>query len=460
MGRGVLDERARRSVIAQKRDLVVRESGIKEWAKTGAGGVQKRYRASVPATGYVPRLADARLEELFAELPALLIVGPRAAGKTTTARRHARSVVRLDREAEAGAFRADPDVALRALATPVLLDEWQAVPGVLGAVKRAVDDEAGAGRFLLTGSVNADLDAQTWPGTGRLVRMQMYGLTVREMNGRPAGRPFLDRLARTDLDELAPAPDAPDLLGYVELALRGGFPEAALRLADASRRAWLEGYIDQLLTRDVEALYDQRDPRLLRRFFEALALNTAGMAENKTIYEAAGIDRKTAVAYERLLTNLLVLDTLPAWASNRLSRLVKTGKRYLTDPSLIGAALRLDAAAVLHDGDLLGRILDTFVVAQIRSEAELSQSRPRLHHLRDRAGRHEVDLVAELPANGVVAIEIKATAAPKAPDGRHLVWMRDQLGERFLAGAVLHTGPRPFQLAERVFALPICTLWA
>lgn len=74
---------------------------------------------------------------------------------------------------------APPDVALRALATPVLLDEWQAVLGVLGAVKRAVDDETGAGRFLLTGGVQADLDAQTWPGTGRLVRVQMCGLTAR-----------------------------------------------------------------------------------------------------------------------------------------------------------------------------------------------------------------------------------------------------------------------------------------
>jgi len=429
-------------------------------AKAGTRGPQKRYGETVSAAGYVPRLADARLGELFAELPALLIAGPRATGKTTTARRHARTVVRLDSEAEAGAFRADPDVALRALATPVLLDEWQAVPSVLGAVKRAVDDERGAGRFLLTGSVNADLDMQTWPGTGRLVRVQMYGLTVRELTGEPSGQPFLDRLARADIDALAPSTDPPDLLGYVELALRGGFPEATLQLAPASRRAWLEGYIDQLLTRDVEALSGRRDPRLLRRYFEALALNTAGMADGKTLYDAAGIDRKTALAYERLLMNLLVLDTLPAWASNRLSRLAKTGKRYLVDPSLIAAALRLDATAVLRDGDLLGRILDTFVVAQIRPEVELSPSRPRLHHLRARDGGHEVDLVAELQANRVVAIEIKATAAPKAADGRHLVWMRDQLGDRFLAGAVLHTGPRPFQLAERVFALPICTLWA
>jgi predicted AAA+ superfamily ATPase len=83
----------------------------------------------MPTPDYVPRLAEARLEELFAELPAVLIAGPRATGKTTTARRHARTVVRLDVDTEARAFEADPDAALRALPTPVLLDEWQAVPG-------------------------------------------------------------------------------------------------------------------------------------------------------------------------------------------------------------------------------------------------------------------------------------------------------------------------------------------
>jgi uncharacterized protein len=416
----------------------------------------------VASPEYLSRLADARLQELFSELPALLVTGPRATGKTTTARRHADTVVRLDVESQARAFQADPDVALRALPTPVLLDEWQAVPGVLGAVKRAVDDEAGAGRFLLTGSVRADLDAPTWPGTGRLVRMRMYGLAVRELLGRPTGepfQPFLDRLARADVEAFGAPRDPPDLLGYVELALRGGYPDAALHLSGAARRAWLEGYLEQLLTRDVELLGGARDPRLLRRYFEALALTTAGVAREKTLYEAAGIDRKTAIAYERLLANLFVLDTLPAWSTNRLSRLARAGKRYITDASLVAAALRLDEVAVLRDGDLLGRILETFVLAQIRPEVELSRSRPRLHHLRARDGAHEVDLIAELPAGRVLAVEIKASSAPGPADARHLRWLQERLGDRFLAGAVLHTGPRPFRLAERIFALPISALW-
>ena len=208
---------------------------------------------------YRPRLVDQLIAELFGELPALLLTGPRATGKTTTAIRYAKSVVRLDREAEAVAFRADPDAALRSLEEPILLDEWQVVPAVLGALKRAVDAAPRPGRFIVTGSVRADLEGDTWPGTGRLVRVPMFGMTVREIDGAALGTGFLDRLARREF-ALEVQSDPPDLLAYVELALRGGFPEPALRLSGTARERWLESYVEQLLTRDVEQLAGRRDP--------------------------------------------------------------------------------------------------------------------------------------------------------------------------------------------------------
>jgi predicted AAA+ superfamily ATPase len=412
------------------------------------------------AAKYTERLIDPRLRRLFAELPALLITGPRATGKTTTAARLARTVVRLDRAADAAAFEADPDAALRAQPEPVLLDEWQAVPGVLGAVKRAVDDDARPGRFLLTGSVRADLEAQTWPGTGRVVRIRMYGLTERELAANVSDESFFDRLAAASIDPFKVPEDRPDLLGYVERALRGGYPEPALSLSAEARAAWLSGYIEQLITRDAESVAGDRDPRRLRRYFEALALNTAGQPEHKTLYDAAQINKGTAHAYDSLLANLFILDSLPAWATNRLRRLTKTPKRYLVDAALAGAALGLEAPAVLRDGDLLGRVIATFVTAQLRAELELSPYPPRLHHLRDKDGRHEIDLVAELRGDRVLAIEIKATAAPTEADARHLAWLRSALGDRFLAGAVLHTGPGLFQLADRIAAIPICAIWS
>ena len=407
---------------------------------------------------YRERAADHLIGELIAEVPALLVVGPRATGKTTTASRHVATTVRLDRPGEAAAFQADPDSALRGLREPVLLDEWQAVPEVLGAVKRAVDATPKPGRFLLTGSVRADLDAPTWPGTGRLMRVPLFGLTVAEQRGRPSTAPLLDRLARGD--PLGVPRDAPDLRGYVELALQSGFPEAALSLSGRTRGRWIESYLDQLLTRDAMHVAGPRDPAKLRRYFEAYALNSAGLVEDKKLLEAAGLNRKTALAYEQLLLNLMVIDHAPAWTSNRLKRLVRSPKRYLVDPALVAGILRLDADAILRDGDLLGRVLDTFVAAQLRAELAIAECRPRLYHLRQEQGRHEIDLLAELSATRVIGIEIKASAAPRSDAARHLIWLRDQLGQRFVRGVVLHTGPRAYELDERILAAPIATLWA
>ena len=103
--------------------------------------------------------------------------------------------------------------------------------------------------------------------------------------------------------------------------------------------------------------------------------------------------------------------------------------------------------------------LDTFVVAQLRPEAVIAAARPRLFHLRTQAGRQEVDVVAELGGGRVIAVEIKASAAPHSDDARHLAWLRDRLGERFVAGFVLHTGPRLYTLGDRLTAAPISVLW-
>ena len=401
-------------------------------------------------------MLDALLAELLAELPAVMVTGPRAGGKTTTAARHAASVVRLDRAVEAEAFRADPDVALREYEEPILLDEWQEQPGVLGAVKRAVDADPRPGRFLLTGSVRAELDAATWPGTGRVVRVAMYGMTVREQLGRAGDPALLDVLAAGDVPSVPH--DPPDLRGYVELALRGGFPDPALRMASHARTRWLDSYVEQLLTRDAAGVDPGRDPARLERYLEAYALNTAGIAADTTLFEFAGVNRKTAFAYERLLTSLFVVDALPAWSSNRLKRLSKARKRHLVDPALIASILHLDESAVLRDGDLLGRVLESFVVAQIRAELAVCTTRPRLYHLREEHGRHEVDLLAELGAGRVMAFEVKAGAADLRA-ARHLTWLRERLGERFARGVVFHTGPRPFELDDRILALPICALW-
>lgn len=410
---------------------------------------------------YRARLVDPLLDELLTQISAVMVTGPRASGKTTTANRRAATIVQLNAEAQAAAFAADPDVALRGLNEPVLLDEWQEVPGVFGAARRAVDADPRPNRFYLTGSVRADQDNEVWPGTGRFVRLAMYPMTVRERIADAAAKAFLDKVA--DGDQLTVPARTPDLRGYVDLSMESGFPTAALLLSGRTRRMWLQSYLDDLLTHDIEELEDpatkRRDPERLRRYFEAYALNSAGVAEHKTIFDAAGVAKATAVDYEDLLTRLLVIDRMPAWTSNRLRRLIRAPKRYLVEAALIPAALRLNAQGVISDGDILGRVLDTFVVAQVRPEAVVAESQPRLFHLRTEGGRHEVDVVVELGGQRVIGIEIKATAAPDLDDARHLRWLQGELGDRFVRGVVLHTGPRLYDLADGIVAAPISTLW-
>jgi uncharacterized protein len=113
----------------------------------------------------------------------------------------------------------------------------------------------------------------------------------------------------------------------------------------------------------------------------------------------------------------------------------------------------------MRDGDLLGRVLDSFVVAQLRADCVVSKLSPRLYHVRDANGRHEVDVLAELANGRVIGFEVKADAAPGPNAARHLRWLKDALGDRFAAGVVLHTGPRAFRLEEGILALPVCVLW-
>src|SRR5262249_32546634 len=193
-----------------------------------------------------------------------------------------------------------------------------------------------------------------------------------------------------NLDRLRMPVPAPDINGYVDIALQSGFPEAALRLDPVTREVWLDAYLGHVVTRDVRAAGQLRDPLRLRPFPEVLGLCSAGSPPANTLYQGASIDQRTADAYDRLLASLYLLDLLPTWTSNRLSRLVKRPKRYVTDTALALSAARVDGPAVLRDGDLLGRVLDTFVAAQLRPELVLLGPRTRLHHLPTEAVRHHI----------------------------------------------------------------------
>jgi predicted AAA+ superfamily ATPase len=411
---------------------------------------------------YHSRMADAHLADLLSVFPAVMITGARATGKTTTAARHSAQIARLDEPGVSATYRADPDAALRRASRPLLLDEWQEVPQVLAAVKRAVDRDPAPGQFVLTGSVRAELGNEMWAGTGRIVRMNMYPLVERELRGRlSAGQPsFLDRLVASGIGDLRLPGEPPVIDDYVAMALRGGFPEVAYReRTEREQGLWLNSYLDDLVTRDAAIHDSAKDPAKLRRYVSVLALNNAGIPSDASLYRAADVNAKTAAGYDQLLKNLYLLDVVPAWVSSRLSRLVKQGKRYLVDSGLAAAAAGVTTPVILEDTGLLGRYFDAFATAQLRPEIAVAYPRPALHHLRVEAGRREVDLVIEVGAGRLVGLEFKAGSAPGTDDAKHLFWLRDQIGRDFAAGAVLHSGPALYELGESVYAIPLCALW-
>ncbi len=418
-----------------------------------------REQATLPGMTYLSRLIEPRLAALLAEVPAVLLTGPRASGKTTTARRFARTLIQLDDPTVGAVFRQAPDVALRDLVEPVLLDEWQAAPEVIGAIKRTVDQHPRPGRYILTGSASIGLTGATWPGTGRIIRLDMAGLTEREVEGNTGRASFVDVMIESP-QRLDATSTLLDLGDYVDLALRGGFPEPVLRLSAATRMDWLDSYLEECFARDIPALRPVRDPARLRRLFTAVALNTAGIVDDQTLHQAARLDRKTALIYESLFEAIGITQRVPSYTTNRLKRLVERPKRYVTDTGLVAAILGLDRGMVLRDSNLLGRLIDTFVVAQLR--AEFTQTRSlhgRLHHLRTEAGRQEIDVIVDLGTRGVIALEVKAAGAPDQHDARHLRWLKAELGDQLLCSAVLHTGAHSYSLGDGVLALPISSLW-
>ena len=383
-------------------------------------------------------------------------------GKTTTALRHARSVLRLDREAERGIVLDDPDAAIGDGPFPLLIDEWQHAPDVLWAVKRAVDAAPGAqGRYIITGSARNDLHPGQWPLTGRVLATHLWPLTGRERFGDPTAPSLFDRWDGSD--RFGVPPDPPDVLGYIRLALDGGFPSALAAEAAGARHDWMQAYVDVTVTRDLAEFSNgngrKPSPPALRRCLSALALHSAGVVPDTALAQAAGLDRRTTLGYHRLLTVLRLVDDVPAWHSNRLKRLTAMPKRYLTDSGLAAWLMGVDYEDLRSDTDARGRIIDTFVAAQLRAEVAASNSRVHMFHLRTQGGEHEIDLVVEF-GRRLAAFEVKTSSAPSARDARHIAWLRDRLPpEQFAGGVVFHTGPYRYRLDEQIEAVPIAALW-
>jgi len=433
--------------------------GFKRPAINLAIGRHQRLRlAAVSADRLYPRFAQPRLAEALADTPVVLIHGPRQCGKTTLARMtgdpRGYAYFSFDDDVALGAAAADPVGFVADLPERAILDEVQRAPGLFTALKTAVDRRRTPGRFLLTGSANVLLVPKLADSlAGRMEILRLHPLAQCELAAR-APR-FLDRLFaggfKTRMAER---------LG-VELAERvaaGGFPAALARATPRRRATWYRDYIETLVQRDVHDMARIGALDALPRLLTLAAGQTARLLNVSDLASPFQLSRPTIRDYVTLLERVFLLDELPPWHSNRLSRLIKTPKLHLGDTGLACALLGLDASALSRDRATLGQLLETFVFQELRRQASWYETEIRFHHFRDKDGA-EVDLVLERGAQQVAGVEVKAAASVTAADFRALRKLKDAAGRRFAAGIVLYDGEASAGFGDGLFAVPIRALW-
>jgi uncharacterized protein len=422
-----------------------------------------------PMSAYTGRIVERELDALLQDLPAVSLEGPKGVGKTRTAERRAAATFRLDDPAVLEVVRAQPDL-LTTAARPTLIDEWQRHPGSWDIVRRAVDDDHSPGRFILTGSATPTR-APAHSGASRIVPIRMRPLTLYERGLDSPTVSLADLLAGVQ-PTLGGSTDV-TLEDYTNEILTGGFPGMRYN-SSRSQRAALNGYIDRVIDTDLPEIgVDVRKPFTLRRWLRAYGAATATTASFEKIREAAASGNEpapaktTSIPYREALERVWILDAVPAWAptNNHLRQLVGAPKHHLADPALAARLVGLDASALLRgegpdsrprDGTFLGALFESLAALDLRVFAQSHEA--STFHVRDHRGRHEVDFVVVRDDQRVVAFEVKLSAIVQDADVRHLLWLKEYLGEEMLDGVVLTTGTTAYRRRDGIGAVPLALL--
>lgn len=363
------------------------------------------------------------------------------------------SIFDLDDDDVLAAVQDDPAALTRA-AEPVLIDEYQRLPSLLRVLKRTIDTDTRPGRFIVTGSVTAEalpLGSETL--AGRSHGEVLLPLAQTEI-ARSAPVSLIDRLFEglhtTDTDGTLKRID------YVERCIVGGFPLAVLRIDPTSRSRWLTNYADTLARRDLTELGDVRNPTALPRLIRIVASRTATPLNLSNLARDADLPPSTAARYLSLLDKAFVTWTVPAWSERITDRDTKSPKVHLIDSGLAAAIL---GASVASPTALIGQLLETFVALELRKQTGWSTSDVEIFHYRYRE-RAEVDLVIERRDGAVIGVEIKSSTSVSERDFAGLEFLRDRVGDRFVAGVVLFTGTTGRRHGDRLAAVPLERLWS
>jgi predicted AAA+ superfamily ATPase len=360
------------------------------------------------AWSYRPRVVDEELRQKLRTSGAVLVEGPKACGKTETARQTAGSEVLLDvDEAARAAAAVDPGLIL-AGNTPRLIDEWQVEPAIWNHVRRAIDERKKPGQFILAGSAVPADDATRHSGAGRISRLRMRPMSLFESglsNGSISLRELLEGGMANSHDR------GITLTDLAEAIVRGGWPALRDLPAEAAMES-VADYLEEICRTDINQVDGvHRDPARVARLLHSLARNVATPAAMTTLAADSAesgenpLKKHTVGEYLSALQRLFVVEDQPPWEPHLRSRSIlrKSPKRHFVDPSLAASALRATPRALLRDLNLLGFLFESLVVRDLRIYSQAQRGEVR--QFRDNKGL-EVDAILEAD-RGWGALEIK-----------------------------------------------------
>ena len=376
----------------------------------------------------ISRLLGPSLIDALANSPAVALLGPRQAGKTTLALDVAKSTGRpllyLDLESEQDRGKlAQAELYLADHADQlVILDEVHRAPGLFPVLRGLIDKGRRAGkktgRFLLLGSASLDLLKQSGETlAGRIAYLELTPFNLLETRHLP-----------TD-----------------ELWVRGGFPESLLASSGVRSLRWRHDFIRSYLERDIPQFGPRIAAETLRRFWGMLAHHQGGLLNTAQFARNLGVDAKTAAAYLDLLVDLLLVRRLPPWHANLGKRLVKSPKVYVRDSGLVHALLGIADKETLLSHPVVGQSWECFVIENLLASAP---DGVQGHFYRSSSGA-EIDLLLAWPDGKLWAIEIKRSLAPKLERGFHAA-CADLKPSRKL---VVYPGEESYRLAADIEAM-------
>lgn len=392
----------------------------------------------------------------YARVVALL--GPRQAGKSTLVRRLAderlaADYVTLDDEAVRSLAAEDPAGFLAARGQCAVIDEVQRAPELLLAIKSRVDLDTTPGQFLITGSANLRrIPTVSDALPGRVDYLTLWPLSQGEIAGRPegfiaslfAGEPPIEHAAPVGRHE------------YAQMLLAGGFPEARVRPLLA-RDMFFASYVDSIVQRDVSDVSRLRDPASLGTLLRLVASRSGGLVRYEALAREVGVDGKTVKRQLDALERLFLIRVRRPWHVNLGNRQVKAPKLYMSDTGLLCAMIGGNASRIRDDDGFAGALFETFVATELERQASWFGQPLTFWHYRE--ADHEVDVIVERPSGEIVGVEVKAGATVRAKDFAGLRHMRERVGERMVAGAILYAGARTLPFGERMWAVPLQALW-